>query len=447
VPDFPASFEWGVATAAHQIEGGNVNSDWWAWEHQPASGCVEPSGDACDSFHRWRQDVDLVAELGVGAYRFGVEWARIEPAEGEWSLASLDHYRRVCAACRARGVQPVVTLQHFTLPRWLAERGGWEAPDAPAHFADYAARVDAHLGDLVGRCCTINEPNIASLMGYRLGVFPPGVRGGVDRQRAAGAAMVEAHRAAVAALRAGRSRYPVGLTVSMAELEAEEGGEAARDEARALFEDEVLQATTGDDFVGVQCYTRFRFGSGGTLLPPAAGAPLTQMGYEYRPQVVEHAVRRAADVTGIPVVVTENGIATADDRQRIAYLAEALAGLARCVADGVDVQGYFAWSLLDNFEWTLGYGPRFGLVGVERTTFERRPKPSAFWYGSVAATGRLPAPVGPATGADGVTDPGGGDDLLTHVKLPGKGDSLTHITMPGNDEPAPRRGSRDDPRR
>ncbi len=406
VPDFPPAFVWGVATAAHQVEGGNVNADWWAWEHQSGSGCVEPSGDACDSLHRWREDVDLVAQLGLNAYRFGVEWARVEPADGEWSLASLDHYRRICAACRARGIQPVVTLQHFTLPRWLAERGGWEAPDAAERFAAYAARVDAHLGDLVGRCCTVNEPNIASLMGYRLGLFPPGARDGPERQRAVNAATIRAHRAAVEALRAGRGRYPVGLTLAMAQLVAVEGGTAARDEARLLLEDEFLAATAGDDFVGVQCYTRLRFGPGGSLLPPADGVAVTQMGYEYWPQVVEHAVRRAANATGLPVVVTENGIATADDRQRIAYLAEALAGLARCVADGVDVRGYFVWSLLDNFEWTLGFAPTFGLVGVDRRTFERRPKPSAFWYGTVATTGRLPDQAGPggrggaATGED-----------------------------------------------
>ncbi|MGH9088519.1 MAG: glycoside hydrolase family 1 protein [Acidimicrobiales bacterium] len=392
MPDFPPGFLWGTATSAHQIEGGNFNSDWWAWEHDPASGCVAPSGDACDSFHRWREDVDLVAMLGLGAYRFSLEWARIEPAEGEWSLAALDHYRRLCAACRARGIQPVVTFHHFTLPRWLSARGGWEAADAPERFAGYVERAVAHLGDLVGWACTVNEPNVVALMGYRLGVFPPGIRGDADRHRAVNERTVRAHRLAVEALRAGPGRFPVGLTLSMAELVAEEGGEEARDEARELLEDSFLRATGGDDFVGVQCYTRLRFGPGGRLLPPGDGVPVTQMGYEHWPQVAEHTVRRAAAVSGLPVLVTENGIGTDDDRQRVAYLAEALAGVARCLADGIDVRGYFAWSLLDNFEWSLGYGPRFGLVGVDRTTFERRPKPSAFWLANVAAAGRLDEP-------------------------------------------------------
>ena len=302
VPEFPSGFLWGTATAAHQIEGGNVNTDWWEWEHRPGSVCVEPSGDACDSFHRWREDVDLVARLGLGAYRFSLEWARIEPAEGEWSVAALDHYRRVCAACRGRGLAPVVTLHRFPLPRWLAERGGWKAAEAAEPFAGFAERAAGHLGDLVGMACTINEPNIVSLMGYRLGVFPPGVRAGADRQRAVSLALLRAHRLAADALHAAGRRFPVGLTLSMAELVAEPGGEAARDRARALHEDLFLEQLTGDDFVGVQCYTRRRYGPDGAL-PPAEGVPVTQMGYEVWPAVVEHTVRRAAAVTGVPVVV------------------------------------------------------------------------------------------------------------------------------------------------
>jgi beta-glucosidase len=203
--------------------------------------------------------------------------------------------------------------------------------------------------------------------------------------------MVRAHRLAVDALRAGPGEFPVGLTLSMAELSAVEGGEEVRDWVQAILEDMFLEATAGDDFVGVQCYTRLRFAETG-LIGPEPESRRTQMGYEYWPQCAEYTVRRAAAFTKIPVIVTENGIGTEDDTERIEYLAAAIQGVKRCVDDGVDVRGYFAWSLLDNFEWNLGYGPKFGLVGVERRTFERRPKPSSQWFGAVARANALVAP-------------------------------------------------------
>lgn len=389
---FPDGFCWGTATSSHQIEGGNVNNDWWDFEHDPSSGCAAPSGDACDSWNRWEEDLDLVAGMGLGAYRFSLEWSRIEPAEGEVSRAALDHYRRVCAGCRERGIEPVVTLHHFTLPRWFSARGGWEAPDAPEAFARFAAVAGAHLGDLVARACTINEPNVLGTMGYSMGQFPPGVKDDLGRHFAVNEALGRAHRLAADALRAGPGSFPVGLTLSMAELVAEEGGEEIRDAAEEVLENFFLRAAAGDDYVGVQCYTRIHFGPSGQVADDPS-VPRTVMGYEFWPQVLEYTVRRTAAFTGLPVLVTENGIATEDDAERIAYMSQALEGALRCIADGVDLRGYFAWSLLDNFEWTHGYRPRFGLCAVDRETFERRPKPSAGWLGEVArANALVPAP-------------------------------------------------------
>ena len=385
---FPAGFLWGTATAAHQIEGGNVNNDWWAWEHNPASGCVESSGDACDSFHRWPDDVDLVAELGLGAYRFSLEWSRIEPAEDEFSRAALDHYRRMCAACHEKGLAPVVTFHHFTTPLWLAARGGWEADDAAERFGRFVERAGNHLGDLIGWACTFNEPNVVAVLGYTVGTYPPGLKDELGRHLAVNDTLCRAHRIAVDVLRSAPGTFPVGLTLSMEELVAGEGGEQIRDAAEQILENGFLDATEGDDFIGVQCYERTEFGPTGPL-PPGPEARLTQMGYEYWPQVVEYTVRRAASYTGIPVLVTENGIATEDDRERIEFITEALRSLHRCVAEGVDVRGYFAWSLLDNFEWQLGFAQKFGLCEVDRTTFARQPKPSARWFGQVAQANAL----------------------------------------------------------
>ncbi len=391
---FPDGFVWGTATSAHQIEGGNVNSDWWGFEHDPANGCAESSGDACDSWHRWPEDVALVAAMGLSAYRFSIEWCRIEPAEGEFSLAALDHYRRQCAALRGRGIEPVVTFHHFTIPRWLAARGGWEAPDVADAFGRYVERASAHLGDLVGRACTLNEPNVLGVMGYTVGTFPPGVHDDLERHLAVNANAVAAHRRAAEVLRAGPGDFPVGLTLSMAEFQAVGGGDAevVVQAAEDILERPFLEAAREDDYVGVQAYTRTRMGPLGQL-DPEPGVPLTQMGYEVWPHAVEHCVRRAAAVSGVPVLVTESGIATEDDAERIAYLSAALAGVARCLDDGLDVRGYFVWSLLDNFEWNDGFRPLLGLHAVDRRTFERRPKPSAQWFAAVAAANALvPAP-------------------------------------------------------
>jgi beta-glucosidase len=387
---FPEGFVWGVATSSHQIEGGNFNNDWWAWEHDPASGCAEPSGDACDSYIRWETDVDTVASLGLGAYRFSLEWSRIEPAPGEYSTAALAHYRSICTRCLELGLEPVVTFHHYTLPRWLADRGGWEAADAPECFARFVARAGGYLGDVIGRACTINEPNVIGVMGYTMGEFPPGVKDELGRHLAVNDTLVRAHRLAVDALRSGPGQFPVGITLSMAELTADEGGETVRDAAEEILENRFLRGTQGDDFVGVQCYTRIHFGPEGQSDDDPT-VPQTEMGYEYWPQAAEYTVRRTASYTGLPVLVTENGIATDDDTGRVQYMAEALAGVLRCLDEGIDVRGYFAWSLLDNFEWTHGYRPKFGLCEVDRQTFERRPKPSARWFGAVAQANALVA--------------------------------------------------------
>jgi beta-glucosidase len=390
MPDvtFPDRFVWGTATAAHQIEGGNVNNDWWQFEHDPTSGCVDVSGDACDSYHRYGEDIALVAGLGLSAYRFSLEWSRIEPEEGEFSIAALDHYRRVAAACHERGITPVVTFHHFTHPRWLAAAGTWEAPHAVDRFARYCERATAHLGDLIGMAGTLNEPNVVATMGWRLGIFPPRVRDRARRE-AVNDTLVAAHRAGVEAIRSGPGDPPVGLTLSMTDYQLQPGGEEWLERIRRPSEDVFLEATGGDDFIGVQTYTRMRVGPDGAL-GGEEGVPTTQMGYEFWPEALEGTIRRAWEKTGgLPVFVTENGIGTGDDAARIEYVRRALHGVSRCLDDGLDVRGYFYWSLLDNFEWVLGYGPTFGMVAVDRRTFARTPKPSASWLGAVARANAL----------------------------------------------------------
>jgi beta-glucosidase len=379
---FPDGFSWSTATAAHQIEGGNWNNDWWAWEHNPDSGTVEPSGDACDSYHRYRDDHAIIAELGFDSYRFSIEWSRIEPEEGLFSMAALDHYKRVCEDLRERGVTPVVTFHHFTTPRWVAHHGGWEEPDTVDRFARYCERTTKHLGDLIGRACTINEPNMVATGGYLSGGFPPGRRDPALR-RAVNDIFCQAHRKAYDAIKGVRSDLEVGLTIAMQPAHPVDGGEERAARIMRNLEDVYLEAATGDDFVGVQTYSRMRIGPDGAL-GPEPGMRTTLMGYEFYPEALEEALRRAWDLTDhTPLLVTENGIGTDDDAERIEYVERALHGVLRAIDDGLEVLGYTYWSLLDNFEWALGYGPTFGIVACDRDTFVRTPKPSARWLSSV----------------------------------------------------------------
>ncbi len=405
---FPDGFLWGAATAGHQVEGGNVNADMWPMEWAENSTFNEPSGDACDHYHRYPEDIATLAELGLNAYRFSLEWSRIEPEPGFYSGAALDHYKRMIESCLNRGVTPVVTYNHFTVPRWMAGRGGWNADDAPERFADYAARATQHFGDLLSWVCTLNEPNLMAMMrstgalamgaGDRsqspepvaAGLGGVGGVGGFDPRRyrmGIVAADVErmgtAHRLAARAIKSTSGGIRTGWTLALVDLQPAEGGEERWREARRLAQTDWLAVSADDDFVGVQTYSRVRIGPDGQL-PVADDVDTMQTGWEVYPEALGHTVRLAAEHAGVPVLVTENGMATGDDTARLAYTRAALEGLALAIADGVDVRGYLHWTLLDNFEWNAGYAKTFGLIAVDRENFARTVKPSARWLGQVA---------------------------------------------------------------
>lgn len=380
---FPEGFLWGTSTSAYQIEGNNTESDWWRFERAATTTASEVCGDACDSWHRYEEDLDIIASLGLNAFRLSIEWARVEPRQGEYSQEALEHYRGVLEACRVRNIVPVVTLHHFTLPIWVADEGGFEHPEIVTWMARYAREVANALGDLIGIACTINEPNIVALMGYLLGLFPPQVTEW-DRFVKVNETMRACHVAVRDELRRGPGDFPIGLPLSMQEYEALPGFEEGRDSFREEMEDKYLLALVGEDYVGVQCYTKIVLGPDGIVLNP--DDELTAMGYLYWPEIVEYTVRRAAQLSQSPIIVTENGIGTDDDQQRIRYLDTALEGVRALLGEGVDVRGYFQWSLLDNFEWTFGYGPKFGIVSVDRDTFARTMKPSATWYAKKTAS-------------------------------------------------------------
>jgi beta-glucosidase len=406
---FPKDFIWGTATAAHQVEGGNTASDLWLMEMAPRSFFADPSGDACDHYHRYEHDIALLKDIGFGAYRFSIEWARIEPEEGFISRAALDHYRRVLAACRAQNILPIVTFHHFTAPLWFTRDGGWEAKKSVDRFARYCENAGRALGDLIACACTINEANVpmmvTAMREWHGNPFKRPSRFADIARRCGGEAerwapylicdghaaspnLIAAHRKGLEALKSAGLTCPVGVTLALHDMQAEPGGEKNRDAAEHLIEGRFLEAARGDDFVGVQTYTRMRFGETG-MLPVPEGAERTQMGYEFYPEALEGTIRRAARTSKCPILVTENGIGAEDDTRRIAYTRRALEGVLRCLADGIDVRAYIHWSLLDNFEWLEGYRPKFGLIEIDRTTFARKPKPSAWWLGEIARRNAL----------------------------------------------------------
>lgn len=402
-------FLWGTAISGHQSEGNNVNSDAWYLENLSPTGFDEPSGDACDSYHRYERDLDIAASLGLNCYRFGIEWSRIEPEPGRFSIAELDHYQRVLEGCHRRGLLPMVTFNHFTVPLWFADRGGYEVADGADLFARFADRVTRALGPMIGMATTFNEANILLLRKvlprYATESAAANAREMIAtarRRRSApqfssylfgdpdriNAVMIDAHAKAYQAMKAGPGDFDVGLTLSMQQIDGvgPDAQRIAADIERTIYGD-WLEAANRSDFIGVQTYSRLRFDEKGIVTPPQ-GAELTAMGYEYYPAAVGATLRHAARHVKRPIYLTETGIATDDDRRRIAFIDETLAEVRKCRAEGIDVKSYIYWSLLDNFEWTKGYAPHFGLVGVDRESFVRTPKPSARHLGRLAQSPR-----------------------------------------------------------
>ncbi|WP_432537025.1 family 1 glycosylhydrolase [Kineococcus arenarius] len=410
---FPDDFLWGVATAGHQGEGDNVHSDTWFLENTTPTLFAEPSGPACRTLQMWPQDLDLVAAMGLNAYRFSVEWARVEPVRGQVDRSALEHYERLVDGCLERGLAPVVTFNHFTAPHWFSAAGSWIADDAAELFAAQCDRITARFGDRVVAGVTLNEPNLEQLL-QAGGKLPPQAeqlkRGmltaaaraaGTERYFASNVlpddaqdefreAMTRAHRAARTAIKAQRPDLPVGVSIAIADEVALPGGEERRDAKRAAVYEHWLRVAREDDFIGVQNYERVVHGPEGEVLPDG---PRNGMGTVIEPASLAGAVRYAHRVSGVPVLVTEHGLQTDDDTQRAAFVPAALEHLGEELRAGTPVLGYCHWTLLDNFEWIFGYGPKLGLVAVDRDTFERTPKPSAAAYADAVRAHR-PALIG-----------------------------------------------------
>lgn len=422
-----SKFLLGSSTSAHQVEGGNIHSDYWAMENMTYTDFAEKSGDAVDHYNRYKEDIALMKNAGLNAYRFSIEWARIEPEEGKFDESEIAHYRDVILCCRENGIEPVVTLHHFTSPKWLIEKGGWESPDVVGYFARYAKMIAETLGKHLTYICTINEANMgiqvsaiaarykAQMMARaaqaqsvegmaqvgmnfntmmenmkkkaaeNMTVFgTPTPQVFVSARTPDGDALVmKAHCAARDEIKKLCPEIKVGITLSLHDIQAIDGGE---ENAKKEWDDEFthyIPYIKYDDFFGVQNYTRSIIGKDG-LIPASPDMRRTQMDYEFYPEALGHVIKRVYDEIRLPILVTENGIATNDDGDRCEFIEKAIDGVCDCIKCGVPVIGYLHWSFCDNFEWQKGFSMTFGLVSVDRKTMERTPKESLFLLGNQA---------------------------------------------------------------
>ncbi|MCM3444251.1 glycoside hydrolase family 1 protein [Metabacillus halosaccharovorans] len=417
---FPQQFIWGSATAAYQVEGNNVNSDFWAEEHAEGSPYKDKSGDTIDHYSLYKKDIELMAKLGFKAYRFSIEWARIEPAKGHFSVSAILHYKDVLETCHAYGMTPVVALHHFSSPQWLMREGGWNNPEIPKLFANYCEVVIKELGHLIPYVLTMNEVNLPVMLKEifsKIGFVPPV---GIDREswvapkwRQSAATlcgadpsqyftfhmisdeksiklMKEAHKQSRAVIKKIHPETKVGFSMALPHIDSIPGGELLAKEKWNSYFLQFLDMMEEDDFFGLQNYTREIYGPNGQIQPDQH-TEVTQMGYEYHPEALGKVVEEVAKSVTIPIMVTENGIATANDKKREEFIQRALTSLHACIENGIEVIGYLHWSTFDNFEWQSGYGMQFGLIEVDRNTQERIPKNSAFLLGKVAKENKLTA--------------------------------------------------------
>jgi len=435
---FPDGFLWGTATAAYQIEGGwdedgKGPSIWDTFSHTPGKIMDGTTGDiADDHYHRWEDDLTLMAGLGVNAYRFSVSWPRVLPdGAGRVNAAGLDFYDRLVDGLLARGIDPWVTLYHWDLPQALHDAGGWPNRDTARHFADYAHIMAERLGDRVRHWMTHNEPSVVVLLGYFTGEYAPGEVNPMGAFQTAHHLFLS-HGLAVRAIRAAASLKPeVGIVGHLRPVHpatpSEEDKAAARrydgvlnrfyldpiffgrypEDTWKLLEIVMPKIEDGDmaiisepiDFLGVNYYTRFVIKHDpDVMLIQASEAPPAESEYSqlweiYEPGLHEMLLRLRAEYAPKRIVITENGIAVPDgidwdgrvrDYRRIDYLRNNLAQMHRAIADGVNVTGYFHWSFLDNFEWSHGYTARFGLVYVDYPTQRRIVKDSGRWFSAIA---------------------------------------------------------------
>lgn len=388
--EFPKQFWWGAATSSYQVEGNNSHADWWFWEKAAGK---ENSGPACHHYELYNDDFDLVKSLNHNAHRLSIEWSRIEPQMGRFNQKEIKHYIHVIKALRARGIEPMVTLHHFTNPMWLSEMGGWTNPDVIKYFHRYCGVMVRALAHKVNIWMTINEPTIYFSHAYLFGFWPPQEKSFLQAKQVHDY-MIEAHIDAYRLIHRiyhelGLAKPQVGIAHHMPAVETHQPN--LYNQVRVMFRDylfnfEILDKLYSEgtmDFLGINYYSRNVVGK--TIHPPLGKNSLS---WDIYPKGLYDILLKLKKYK-LPIIISENGICTTDDTKRWDFIVEHLKAIHQAILAGVDVRGYLYWSLLDNFEWDKGFGPRFGLIDVDYKTFERHVRDSALKFARVCQDGRL----------------------------------------------------------
>ncbi|MBI2414550.1 glycoside hydrolase family 1 protein [candidate division WWE3 bacterium] len=383
---FPNNFLWGTATSAHQIEGDNKNSDWWEWEvtkPQNRELPKDPSGIACDSYNRYEEDFDLCKEMHNNAARFSIEWARVEPIEGKFDTKEIEHYKKVIKAAKQRGLKTFITLHHFTNPNWFQKKGGWVNPESPTIFKRYAQVCAKEFGPLADTFATFNEPQVLASVAYLAGLWPPQKHNPIE-SIIVQINLMRSHRAAYDAIKR-LSDVPVGLVTNIIWFEA-----ASETSVIDYIATKVLFFLNTDfflwpiknrvDFIGLNYYFTSRFKN--LKLTPNTNF-YSDIGWWINPQGIKEILLFLKKYKK-PIYITENGLSDATDTLRRQCIKEHLIEIWKAIQAGVDVKGYFHWSLMDNFEWHQGYKPKFGLVEIDReNNLARKPRKSFYYYAKI----------------------------------------------------------------
>ena len=415
---FPDKFLFGTAVASYQVEGGIYNNDWTIWENKSNSVCVEPCNEACKHYEMLDQDIDLLVKLGIKAFRFSIEWSRVEPNEGSFDNDAINHYIEKAKKLISNDITPIITFHHFTTPEWLFNKGSWLNPKSDIYFNNYVDKLMQLLPKEIVYFNTINEPGIFAFFGYfSTNKFPPGIANETKFIKASENIM-SAHKKALNTIKKYNQNAKVGMTHALQEWEDEDNNKL-KEYLKYHLEDKFLEASVDDDFIGLQTYTIVRYpkniflklsnalllnvgiirkfilpriiqifaGRNGAITNETR---TTKMGYEYRPEAVLYNLKRLKKIfPNKEVFITENGIATDNDDERIEFVTTVLKDVHKFQKEHKNVIGYLYWSLLDNFEWDLGYQMNFGLVEVDKSDYSRKPHNSAYWFGNISKTNNL----------------------------------------------------------